>query len=883
MSDGPISQPYRPHPALRALWAPFFDRIGLDEHWVETVRSYAAQGTVVYILRNLNLIDFLALDHLTKRYRLPQVRFVNDLGLGVLNPRMGGGFFSSLFGRPKMTEADALKDALASQDGSAALFLKRPPSALQVATGGASGGRGLREGEDLMEALITLQRQSEHPILLVPQVFVWTKRPDTRGTSVIDWVLGPREWPSPTRVVAQFLSNTKSVEMRSGEPVNLKQFIQDHHGLSDQQIQNRVVYTLLRRMERERHAITGPAAKPPDRVRADVLRSKRFRDALNKMHPGPEQRRLALKQADEMLEHMQATPSGAALRALEVLLDKVFQRIYVGLDVDEEGIARIRQLAKEGSLVLLPSHKSYIDFLVISYVFYKANIPVPLIVAGENLSFFPMGPVARRAGAFFIRRTFRGDRLYAAVVDAYVRRLFRDGFSFEVFLEGQRSRTGKLLAPKFGLLSMLVSAALTRDASKVNFVPISIGYERIVETGSHQHEILGGEKIQEDAAGLLSATEVLRHRYGRISVQFGKPLNLQQIATEVNVPLDGSELNPKQSRTLVTHLGNTAIDEIGRCMAVSPGALTALALLSHQRRGIEHPALLLLCERLYDTLHHRIHVRHTPALASTSGTLRRESIREALQMFADAGMVEVHSSSPHASGKSARAGHDAIYSVVGERRIELDTSKNIIIHFFIERALLATALQRFPNSVEMEELSGHVLFLSRLFKYEFRFRANKAFEEVLEETLRDMAEASELVLPTNEASAPKQVGFGTGRLGWNGRKWVLTYAAMIRNFVEGYRIVVRALSQLLDQPCTEKELVKNALELGQRMYHAGELERMESISKPMFENALLALQDQGCVRSTQGKLTLTPQYGTEASLLELEAKVASYLQQELDH
>lgn len=882
MSDGPISQPYRPHPALRALWAPFFDRIGLDEHWVETVRSYAAQGTVVYILRNLNLIDFLALDHLTKRYRLPQVRFVNDLGLGVLNPRMGGGFFNSLFGRPKMTEADALKDALASREGSAALFLKRPPSALQVATGGASGGRGLREGEDLMEALISLQRQSERPILLVPQVFVWTKRPDTRGTSVIDWVLGPREWPSPTRVVAQFLSNTKSVEMRSGEPVNLKQFIQDHQSQSDQQIQNRVVYTLLRRMERERHAITGPAAKPPDRVRADVLRSKRFRDALNKMHPGAEQRRLALKQADEMLEHMQATPSGAALRALEVLLDKVFQRIYVGLDVDEEGIARIRQLAKEGSLVLLPSHKSYIDFLVISYVFYKANIPVPLIVAGENLSFFPMGPVARRAGAFFIRRTFRGDRLYAAVVDAYVRRLFRDGFSFEVFLEGQRSRTGKLLAPKFGLLSMLVSAALTRDASKVNFVPISIGYERIVETGSHQHEILGGEKIQEDAAGLLSATEVLRHRYGRISVQFGKPLNLQHIATEVNVPLDGSELNPKQSRTLVTHLGNTAIDEIGRCMAVSPGALTALALLSHQRRGIEHPALLLLCERLYDTLHHRVHVRHTPALA-TGGTLRRESIREALQMFADAGMVEVHSSSPHASGKTARAGHDAIYSVVGDRRIELDTSKNIIIHFFIERALLSTALQRFPNNVDMEELSNHVLFLSRLFKYEFRFRANKAFEEVLVETLQDMAEAHELVLPTDDATVPKLVGFGTGRLGWNGRKWVLTYASMIRNFVEGYRIVVRALSQLLDQPLSEKDLVKNALELGQRMYHAGELERMESVSKPMFENALLALQDQGCVRSTQGKLTLTPQFATEASLLELEAKVASYLQQELDH
>src|SRR5690606_16328811 len=163
MSKPSVTQPYRPHPALRAAYAPFFDRIGVDADWVETVRAHADAGTVVYILRNLNFIDFLALDHLTKRFNLPQVRFVNDLGLGVLNPRMGTGLVSTLFGRPKLTEAEALKDALSTTDGSAALFLKRPPSVLDVATKGISGGRGLREGDDLMEALISLQRESERP------------------------------------------------------------------------------------------------------------------------------------------------------------------------------------------------------------------------------------------------------------------------------------------------------------------------------------------------------------------------------------------------------------------------------------------------------------------------------------------------------------------------------------------------------------------------------------------------------------------------------------------------------------------------------------------------------------------------------------------------
>src|SRR5258708_25976373 len=152
------------------------------------------------------------------------------------------------------------------------------------------------------------------------------------------------------------------------------------------------------------------------------------------------------------------------------------------MDVDREGLERGGGATKEGCAILLPSHKSHIDYLVLSYVFYEENIQLPLIAAGDNLSFFPLGPVFRRAGAFFIRRSFKGDRLYSAVVETYVRRLIRDGYPIELFLEGGRSRTGKLLPPKFGLLGMLVDSALSVPQKKVFYVPISIGYERIVET-----------------------------------------------------------------------------------------------------------------------------------------------------------------------------------------------------------------------------------------------------------------------------------------------------------------------------------------------------------------------------------------------------------------
>ena len=124
--------------------------------------------------------------------------------------------------------------------------------------------------------------------------------------------------------------------------------------------------------------------------------------------------------------------------------------MFSAIEVDEAGIERLRELAKEGTLVLLPSHKSHMDYLALAWVLYRHKLQLPLIAAGDNLNFFPVGAIFRRAGAFFIRRSFAGDRLYAAVVDAYVRRLIKDGAPLEFFLEGGRSRTGKLLPPKLG-------------------------------------------------------------------------------------------------------------------------------------------------------------------------------------------------------------------------------------------------------------------------------------------------------------------------------------------------------------------------------------------------------------------------------------------------
>lgn len=860
-----LTQTYEPNPLLAALYRRLFEHIHVDERWAHDVKRLAERGSIVYVLRSLNFVDFLALDYLTRRHDLPRIRFVNDLRLWILNP-LGKGWANALMPDRGVTSAEELEDAL-RQGGSAALFLKRPPGVIDVAQG-ASGGRGLKEGDELVRALFELQRQRQEPILLVPQVFVWSKSPDTRGTEPFDVLLGPREWPSPARTVAQFFYNYKHVELKLGEPIDLKAFLAESAEHSDAALVRRLTYAVLRRLERERRVVTGPAEKPPERVRQEIVQSPRLRQVIDELADEHTDRHTLKGRALAMLKELQATPDQTTVKLLEVVFNRLFQRIYAGVEYERSDIERLRTAAKLGTLVLLPSHKSHIDYLVLSYIFNGENLPLPLIAAGDNLNFFPAGGILRRGGGFFIRRSFRGDRLYAAVVDAYVRRLIRDGFPIELFMEGGRSRTGKLMPPKLGLLSMVVDAAIAVPELPSFFVPVSIGYERMIEGESYERELQGGEKQKEDAAGLLKSRELLRHRYGKINMQVGQILTLNEIAAELG--LDLGALTPAKRRTLVTRVGNRVMDEINRVTSFSPGALTALVMLGHEQRGLAHSEVLMRAGRFLSVAQ-SLGARVSPTLATANGTLRPEAVREALQLFIDAGLIELRQPD-RPRGADATAGPGAIYSVLDGKRLILDNSKNIIVHFFVERALVALGVLALGTpDAPLQAVRDRVQDLSRLFKYEFRFRADAPFDQILKETLSAMEAASEL------SREGDRIGPGKGRDGWTGAEWLAQYAAVLRNFLEGYRVAARSLGALLDKPQTDKDLARRTLSIGEHMFLDGEIQRWEAVSKPIFATAYSALADRGYVLHRDGKYHAGPELVSEASVLVLEQQLMSYL------
>lgn len=901
---------------VERLSARAFERMTVDEAWARRVREADARGTAVYVLRNVSVVDYFALDVLTKKLGLPRVRFANDRGLAALDPQPRS-LLEKVLPRDDASYAAELR-AVLDRGASAALFLKRPPSLLEptaVVTGRSRAtslpSRGRTEGDVYLRAVLDAQRErtrdGKPPILLVPQVFVWSKHPDSAERGLVDAVFGPREWPGRLRTLAQFLLNYQHVTLRAGEPLALDQFLaQEGVGASDDVLVRRLMYALLRRLERERRAVVGPAKKPLDRVRDEVVRSPKLsRTIVELAGEGLRERRALTARAHSMVRELESAQDMNAVRVMDAAFDATLAKMYSDVEVDLPGLERLKEASKDGTLILLPSHKSHVDYIILTRVFYHARMPAPVIAAGDNLNFFPLGDVLRRGGAFFIRRSFKGDRLYGAVVDAYIRRLIMDGVSLEVFLEGGRSRTGKLLSPKLGLLSMIVDAAIGAQ-KRVYFCPISVGYERIVEEGSLVRELTGGEKSKEDMRGLLRALETVAGRYGKLNVQFGEPLTMSAVLAEVDAQRSGrgldptanearndaivaeGSLSPSRKRALVTRLAHRVMNEINRVTAATPAAIVATALLSHGRRGIEDAALVALSTRVFHLLG-RFGARFSPSASTDGKHLRIAGLRDAIALFFRAGHLEVkkpglpsdresrepgfvHRTVAFLRGRSPDVGPrpsaDAFYVVKDERRHSLDLAKNVVVHFFVARGLVATALfaQEGPP-MTMETLEARVQTLSRLFKHEFSFRADAPFERIFEETVRSMLEAGEIErLPSNEITV------GSGEPGEDTR----LYARIVLPFIEGYRIAARALQSLAKAPLSSKDLGKRALTIGDRMFLGGDIERKEAVSRALFDNAFLAFADQGYLSRDDGKLRLAESFTRPEALAAIEGKIAGF-------
>ena len=362
-----------------------------------------------------------------------------------------------------------------------------------------------------------------------------------------------------------FFRNYKRAFLRVGRPIDLATFVAERSGEPDALVARKARGTIHHHLARELRAAVGPPLRTPTRVEEKVMRDRHLREVLE--HVSRQKGRSAgsvRREAVRDLREIASRYSPLFIDFIRPIFRWIFQTMYDRVEIDEKGLAEVRRLAADRPLVLTPSHKSHVDYMLLSWAFYEHGLIPPQVAAGINLSFWPFGSFARRAGAFFIRRSFKGDKIYSATLRAYVKYLLRERFTQEFFPEGGRSRTGKLLFPKTGLFSMEVDAWGDGAADDVLFVPIAVDYERLVEGASYAQELAGGEKKKESFGALLQTPRALLRRYGRIYLQFGTPVSLKDVAEKQlgasagapSLTMDVDERGSDSRRSLVQHLAN---------------------------------------------------------------------------------------------------------------------------------------------------------------------------------------------------------------------------------------------------------------------------------------------------------------------------------------
>ncbi|MEL6185832.1 MAG: 1-acyl-sn-glycerol-3-phosphate acyltransferase, partial [Myxococcota bacterium] len=538
-------------------------------------------------------------------------------------------------------------------------------------------------------------------------------------------------------------------------------------------------------------------------------------------------------ETDRHLQKIAADMNVTWLRIFDVFIEFLWNRIYDGIQVDPEGLALVRRAARRGPVVVVPSHKSHVDYLVLSQVFFKNDLIPPHIAAGENLDFWPIGSVFRRGGAFFLRRSFRGDKLYATVFAAYVRRLLKEGHAVEFFIEGGRSRTGRVLLPKMGMLTMCARPVLEGSIPDVSFIPVSIGYEKVIEAGAYAKELAGGQKKKEDMTALVSSAKVLRSRYGRVYVDFDEPLSLKEMAAErgVDIPVED---DVRVGKPLINYLGHRIVYGINRVTRVTPTSLAAMVLLASERKGMGEDELSAKTARALDFLG-GVGARRSAAL-QTDDYL--DAVKEALGRLARDRLVIT---------KTAPGG-TLVYQLDESGRIALDYYKNNILHFFVPAAIVAAAVLTAGRGAVASEASVKrwALRISQILKNEISFRVDSTFEDNYEEAKSFLQSRGTI---TREAE------------GWRateaGEEEARELAGLLASFFDTYRLMGETLELLENGAVKERKVLEAALAEARRQALDGRLARAESASQPVIRQALsLYLGEQAIRRGESGDLLL---------------------------
>lgn len=666
------------------------------------------------------------------------------------------------------------------------------------------------ESVSLFTELLELHKlDSELDVQMIPATVLWGRKPGKEESHKP--YLQPMNGPQKAKAV---MAAGRDCLVRFSPVVSLR-YMADSHG-TDSAIAHKLARVARIHFSRQKLAASGPNLPQRQVLFARLMKSpaieKAIEDEAQSKNISIEKAR---KEAHDIMDEIAADFSYGLVKNGDRILGWLWTKLYQGLHINNA--STVRRLAQDGhEIVYVPCHRSHMDYLLLSYVLYHEGMVPPHIAAGINLNFFPAGPIFRRGGAFFIRRSFKGNKLYSTIFREYLSELFAKGYSVEYFSEGGRSRTGRLLQAKTGMLAMTIQAMLRGLNRPVTLVPVYIGYEHVMEVGTYAKELRGSRKEKENAGLVLRTLRKLRN-FGLGYVNFGEPIQLNQYLNE-HAPewtkdidrMGGSK--PQWMNPVVNGLANKMMTHINDAAATNALTLCATALLASRQRALSRDSLINQIECYLKLL------KNNPY--SNTSTVPTETAEELVDhaISLDKFVIETDTMGD-------------IISLDRSQSILMTYYRNNIIHLFALPSLIAQMIIRQRN-VTVEKIQENVAQI-------YPFLKKELFLSYKEEELNEL-----VVKILNEFIEQKMVCQDGDKLEINqsNNQSLVLLGRTITETLQRYSIAMNLL--VADQELGKSDLEQKSQDIAQRLGRLHGINAPEFFDKGVFTAMFNTLKEQ---------------------------------------
>ena len=692
---------------------------------------------------------------------------------------------------------------------------------------GRFGRKTLRQQSARMLRLFELQRRPDVDIKIVPISLFWGHQPD-QEKSIFKLILS-ENWSvtSHFKKLLALIFHPNHILVQFSKPISLATLTS---GEADPEKQKRKLHRLLRvHFTRQRQAIIGPDLSHRRTLINSIMTSPLVTRAIDSevKNEGKTRHQIekkALAYAREIASHQ----SYRVVRFFRVLLKWLWLRLYDGIEVIH--IETAKQLARSHEIIYVPCHRSHIDYLLLSYVLYENGLTPPHIAAGKNLNLPIVGPLLRRGGAFFMRRTFQGDPLYKAIFDEYVHLMFTRGYSLEYFIEGSRSRTGRMLTPRTGMLSMTMRSFLRDSTKPIVFLPVYFGYERILEATTYIGELTGHAKTDESIFDILGIFRTFKLAFGKVIVSFGQPLELDKFLSEQLPGWDTHTENPDDFSSACRILSERLAIRINNAATLNPINLAATAILCTPRQTIE-----------LNRLKSQIHVLSVLA--------RNAAIHDVYVTNMSPDQV-VSQAEKVAGLHRTTQGFGDILSAPPATAILLTYYRNATLHLFVLASLIARIV-RMEVCVGTELIFETCRVLHPYLKAElFLNWQSEESQTQCQQTLTVMASLGLVSLTDAEVLAPPTTTDEYASL--------TDLAEIIEPTLERFFVVAAILQD--DQPQSTEQLENSASAIAQQLSVIYGINSPEFFEKSLFSRFIETLNHEGCIDTSDGKIISTEKF-----------------------